>query len=177
MPRHLIAAPTYAVAVIQGSVAQSPCFSRPLAIVFQGVATHRAAKPQCRHTSICNCRSEVSWHAQIYLGHSRGKFSSRKTPQMAINRDFPGLRAFSANFARDKIEEREIPHPMVKSAACFGAPKLSYGHFSHPAGHSPGCRDPRKHVSRRQQSLDSNWRVSGPLNVQVEVCWHAQKQF
>ena len=67
-----------------------------------------------------------------------GKFSSRKTPKMAINRDFPGLRAFSGNVARDKIEEREIPHPIVKSATRFGAPKPSYGHFSHPAGHSCG---------------------------------------
>ena len=37
--------------------------------------------------------------------------SSRKTPKMAINRDFPGLRAFSANVARDKNEEQEIPLP------------------------------------------------------------------
>ena len=50
--------------------------------------------------------------------------SSRKTPEMAINRDFPGLRAFSANVATDKNEEQEIPHPMVKSAARFGAPKI-----------------------------------------------------
>ena len=49
--------------------------------------------------------------------------SSRKTPKMAINRNFPGLRAFSANVARDKNEEQEIPHPMVKSTARFGAPK------------------------------------------------------
>jgi hypothetical protein len=42
-----------------------------------------------------------------------GKFSSRKRPEMATNRDFPGLRAFSANFGRDKIEEREIPHLMA----------------------------------------------------------------
>ena len=44
--------------------------------------------------------------------------SSRKTPKMPINRNFPGLL-----------------HPMVKSTARFGAPKSSYGHFSHPAGH------------------------------------------
>ena len=61
--------------------------------------------------------------------------SSRKTPKMAINHNFPGLRAFSANVARDKSEEQEIPHPMVKSTARFGAPKSSYGLFSHPAGH------------------------------------------
>ena len=61
--------------------------------------------------------------------------SSRKTPKMAINRNFPGLRAFSAHVARDKNEWQEIPHPMVKSAARFGAPKSSYVHFSHPPGH------------------------------------------
>ena len=55
--------------------------------------------------------------------------SSRKTPKLAINSNFSGLRAFSANVARDKNEEQEIPHPMVKSAARFGAPKSSYGHF------------------------------------------------
>ena len=77
-------------------------------------------------------------HFSYPASHSRGKVSSRKTPKMAINRDFPGLRAFSAIFARDKIEEREIPHPMVTSAAHFGAPKPSYGHFSYPAGRSRG---------------------------------------
>ena len=70
--------------------------------------------------------------------HGRGRFLSRKTPKMAINRDFPGLRAFSANFAADRIEQVEIPQPMVKSATRFGAPKPSYGHFSHPAGHGRG---------------------------------------
>ena len=61
--------------------------------------------------------------------------SSRKTPKMAINCDFPGLRAFSANVATDKNEEQEIPHPMVKSAAVLEPLKSSYGHFSHLAGH------------------------------------------
>ena len=61
--------------------------------------------------------------------------SSRKTPKMAINRNFPGLRAFSTNVARDKNEEQEIPHPMVKSTARFGTLKSSYSLFSHPAGH------------------------------------------
>ena len=77
-------------------------------------------------------------HFSHPAGHGRGRFLSRKTPKMAINRDFPGLRAFSANFARDKIEQVEIPQPMVKSATRFGAPKTSYGHFSHPAGHGRG---------------------------------------
>ena len=39
------------------------------------------------------------------LATDGGNFSSRKRPEMAINRYFLGLHAFSANFARDKIEE------------------------------------------------------------------------
>ena len=54
---------------------------------------------------------------------------SRKTLKMAINRDCQGLRAFSANVARDKNEEQEIPHPMVKSTARFGAPKIELRPF------------------------------------------------
>ena len=77
-------------------------------------------------------------HFSQPTGHGRGRFLSRKTPKMAINRDFSGLRAFSANFATDRIEEVEIFQPMVKSAARFGAPKPSYGRFSHPAGHGRG---------------------------------------
>ena len=68
-------------------------------------------------------------HFSHPVGHGRGKLSSQKTPKMAINRDFPGLPAFSANFARDKIEDREIPHPIVKSAARFGAPKIELWPF------------------------------------------------
>ena len=77
-------------------------------------------------------------HFSHPAGHGRGRFLSRKTPKMAINRYFPGLRAFSANFATDRIEEVEMPQPLVKSATRFGAPKPSYGHFSHPAGHGRG---------------------------------------
>ena len=40
--------------------------------------------------------------------------SSRKTPKMEIRGNFPGLRAFSANVARDKTEEQEIPVPWSK---------------------------------------------------------------
>ena len=72
-------------------------------------------------------------HFSHPAGH--GRFQAEKKRKMAINRDFPELRAFSANVAGDKNEEQEIPHPMVKSTARFGAPKSSYGHFSHPAGH------------------------------------------
>ena len=90
-------------------------------------------------------------HFNHPAGHGRGKFLSRKTPKMAINRDFLGLRAFSANFARDKIEQCEIPHPIVKSAAPFGAPKPSYGHFNHPAGHGRG-----KVSSRRTPKMAIN---------------------
>ena len=63
--------------------------------------------------------------------------SSRKTPKMAINRNFPGLRAFSANVARDKNEEQEIPHPMVKSTARFGAPEIELWPFSSPGWPRP----------------------------------------
>ena len=71
-------------------------------------------------------------------GHGRRRFLSRKTPKMAINHDFPGQCAFSANFAKDGTEEVGSPHPMVKSFARFGAPTPSYGHFSHPPGHGQG---------------------------------------
>ena len=55
--------------------------------------------------------------------------SSRKTPKMSINRDFPGLRAFSANVATDKNEEQEIPHQLVKRTARFEAPKIELWPF------------------------------------------------
>ena len=48
---------------------------------------------------------------------------------MALNCNFPGLRAFSANVATDKNEEQEIPHPMVKSIARVGAPKIELWPF------------------------------------------------
>ena len=48
---------------------------------------------------------------------------------MAINCEFPGLGAFSANVATDKNEEQEIPHPMVKSTARFGTPKIELWPF------------------------------------------------
>ena len=55
--------------------------------------------------------------------------SSRETPKMAINCDFPGLRAFSANVATDKNEEQKIPHPMVKSTARCGTSKIELWPF------------------------------------------------
>ena len=63
------------------------------------------------------------------LATAGASFQAQKTPKMAINRDFPGLHAFSANVARDKNEEQEIPHPMVKSTARFGAPKIELWPF------------------------------------------------
>ena len=63
--------------------------------------------------------------------------SSRKTPKLAINRNFPGLIAFSANVARDKNEEQEIPHPMVKSTARFGPPKFELWPFQSPGWPRP----------------------------------------
>ena len=65
-------------------------------------------------------------HFSHPAGH--GRFKS-KTTQMAINRNFPGLRAFSADVATDKNEEQEIPHPMVKSTARFGTPKIELWPF------------------------------------------------
>ena len=46
--------------------------------------------------------------------------SSRKTPKMAINRNFPGLRAFSANVARDKNEEQETLATFAENARSPG---------------------------------------------------------
>ena len=72
---------------------------------------------------------------------------------MAINRDFPRLRAFSANFATDKIEEREIPQPMVKSTARFGAPRPSDGHFG--SGLTPGpLPSPSKSAPTLQRAVE-----------------------
>ena len=95
-------------------------------------------------------------HFSHPAGHGRGRFLSRKTPKLAINRDFPGLSAFSANVARDRIEEVEIPQPMVKSAARFRAPKPSYGHFSHPAGHGRG-----RFLSRKTPKMAINRNFPG----------------
>ena len=67
-------------------------------------------------------------HFSHPAGHGRGS-QPKKAPKMAINCDFPGLPAFSANVARDKKEEQQIPHPMVKSAARFGAPKIELWPF------------------------------------------------
>ena len=61
--------------------------------------------------------------------------SSRKTPKMEINRNFRGLRAFSANVARGKNEEQEIPVPWSRVPRVLEPLNSSYGHFSHPAGH------------------------------------------
>ena len=49
-----------------------------------------------------------------------GIFQAENGPKMAINRTFPGLHAFSANFARDKMKERETPDLMVQNARGLG---------------------------------------------------------
>ena len=54
----------------------------------------------------------------------RGQVFKPKNTQNGNQSRFPGLRAFSANVAAAKNEEQEIPHPMVKSTAHFGAPKI-----------------------------------------------------
>ena len=56
------------------------------------------------------------------LSTAGASFQAEKTPKMVINCNFPGLRAFSADVARDKNEEQELRHPMVKRTARFGAP-------------------------------------------------------
>ena len=43
-------------------------------------------------------------HFSHLAGHGRRVFLNRKTPKMTINRDFPGLRAFSANFGKTESE-------------------------------------------------------------------------
>ena len=91
--------------------------------------------------------------------------SSPKTPKMAINRDFPGLRAFSANVARDKNEGQEIPHPMVK--IILEPLKSSYGHFSHPAGHG---RFKPKNTQNGNKS-----RFPGATCI-FSKCWERQKR-
>ena len=73
----------------------------------------------------------------------QGHFKPKNTQNGNKSR-FPGATCISANVARDKNEEKEIPHPMVKSTARFGALKSSYGHFSHPAGHGRGKFSSRK---------------------------------
>ena len=65
-------------------------------------------------------------HFSHPAGHGRFK---RRNTQNGNKSQFPGLRAFSANVARDKNEEQEIPHPMVKSTARFGAPKIKLWPF------------------------------------------------
>ena len=65
-------------------------------------------------------------HFSHPAGH--GRFKPKNT-QNGNKSNFPGLRAFSANVARDKNEEQEIPHPMVKSTARFGAPKIELWPF------------------------------------------------
>ena len=119
-------------------MSQSPSLYENPHLMVKSAARFGAPKPSYGHCS----------HP---AGHGRGKFLSRKTPKMAINRDFPGLRAFSANFAKDRVEEVKIAHPMVKSAARFGAPKPSYGHFSHPAGHGW-----RRFLSRKTPKMATN---------------------
>ena len=100
-------------------------------------------------------------HFSHPAGHGRGRFLSRKTPKMAIIRDFPGLRAFSANFARDRIEEVENPQPTVETAALYGDPKPSYGHFSHPAGHGWG-----RFLSRKSLKMAINRDFRGYVHFQ-----------
>ena len=117
-----------------------------------GIEKVEIPQPMVKSAARFPAPKPIYGHFSHPAGQGRGRFLSRKTPKMAINRDFPGLRAFSAYFARDRIEKVEIPQPMVKSAVRFGAPKPSYGHFSHPAGHGRGRflsrKTPRMAINR-----------------------------
>ena len=65
-------------------------------------------------------------HFSHPAGH--GRFKPKNTQNGNKSR-FPALRAFSANVATDKNEEQETPHPMVKSTARFGTPKIELWPF------------------------------------------------
>ena len=71
----------------------------------------------------------------IFVARWATAVSSRKTPKMAINRDFPGLRAFSANVARTKSKSKKFRIRWSKVPRVLEPIESSYGHFSHPAGH------------------------------------------
>ena len=59
-------------------------------------------------------------HFSHPAGHGRGKFSSRKTPKMAINHDFPGLRAFSANLRETKLKSAKFRNRWSKVPRVLG---------------------------------------------------------
>ena len=61
--------------------------------------------------------------------------SSRKTPKLAINRNFRGLRAFSANVAGTKTKSKKLRIRWSKVPRVLEPLNSSYGHFSHPVGH------------------------------------------
>ena len=71
-------------------------------------------------------------HFSHPAGH--GRFKPKNT-QNGNKSQFPGLRTFSANVARGKNEEREIPVPWSKVPRVLEPVNSSYGHFSQPAGH------------------------------------------
>ena len=95
----------------------------------------KSKKFRIRWSKVPRVLEPLKWVMAILVTRLATAVSSRKTRRLAINRNFPGLRAFSANVARDKNEEREIPVPWSKVPRVLEPLKPGYGHFSHPAGH------------------------------------------
>ena len=67
-----------------------------------GLCTCAARAPGAGQRALAGDARTPSPHGHFGrpTGHRRAEFSSRKRPKMAINRDFPGLRAFLAKFVR-----------------------------------------------------------------------------
>ena len=81
--------------------------------VFGDVCTDKTAEcdiphPMVKSTAHFGAPKPSYGHFSCPADHGLGKFSSRKRPKMVINCDFPGLRAFSANFARTKTKSAEF---------------------------------------------------------------------
>ena len=58
-----------------------------------------------------------------------GQIFKLKNTQNGNKSRLPGATCIFQQMLRDKNEEQEIPHPMVKSTARFGAPKIKLWPF------------------------------------------------
>ena len=98
--------------------------------------------------------------------------SSRKKPKMAINRDFPGLRAFSANVvARQKRRARNSASDGQKYAR-FGAPRIELWPFQ-----SPGWPRPRgKFSSRKTPKMAINRDFPGLRAFSARCCGRQKRR-
>ena len=61
--------------------------------------------------------------------------SSRKTPKMAINRNFPGLTCIFSMLREAKTKSKKFRIRWSKVPRVLEPLNSSYGHVSHPAGH------------------------------------------